>query len=416
MRRFSKSSSNRPSPDAQRLIALAQGMAQAASRLEERQWENRLDLLIHKLLKGAHQDAIDAALEQLFNTDIAAYDALLESVEAGSESCAVERDDVQYHALLIAIPILAWTRFSIASGSISDEMRTTLCAHLHGHLLAEDTCLALAPMLFSIDQLPRTHAETFALTQRMAQAAVKGASVKSLANPPETAPFLADTRYLLATVAAPAGEPLFSWQATAQPAERTTALAQWRAQASPNVASLLPGCGVELLMPEAYYVACREADLQVRPASIRAAVHYLAHTLNVDANGLRAVIGSFSEEPLSGRVDEYRIGFTLRQNPEVIYGVVWPLYGQEDEQESDDMPTFEALTTPELLESNLRTPLEEITALLRACGVTHIKRHSEHFPLEFCEDCGAPLYPDPEGELVHAEMPDDAPPGPGHFH
>lgn len=416
MRRFSKSSSNKLSPDAQRLVAAAQGMAQAASRLEERNWESRLDLLLHKMLKAAHQDAIDGALEHLFNTDISAYDALLEAVEAGSESCSVERDGRQYHALLIAIPILAWTRFSIASGTIPDEMRTTLCAHLHGHLLAEETCLALGPTLFSIDQLPRTHAETFALTQRMAQAAVKGQTIRPLANAPDTAPFLADTRYLLAVVAAPAGESLFCWQAAMQPGERATAFAQWRAQATPNISTLLPGCGIELLMPEAYYVACREADRQIRPASIRAAVHYLAHMLSVDPNGLRAVIGGFAEEPLSGRVDEYRVGFTLRQNPEVIYGVVWPLYGQEDGEESDAAPTFEALTTPEILDAEMRTPLEEITALLRACGVTHIKRHGEHFPMEFCDDCGAPLYPDPDGELVHAEMPDDAPPGPGHFH
>jgi len=416
MRRLSKSSPNRLPPDAQRLATLAQGMAQAASRLEERQWENHLDLLLHKLLKGSHQDTIDAALEHLFGTDIAAYDVLLESVEAGSESCAVEHEGVQYHALLIAIPVLAWTRFSIASGPLSSEMRTTLCAHLHGHLLADKTCLALAPTLFSIDQLPRTHTQTFALTQRMAQAAVKGATIKALSEPPETAPFLADTRYLLAAVAAPAGEPMFGWQATLRPEDRATALAQWRAQAGPNIATLLPGCGIELLMPEAYYVACREADLKIRPASIRAAVHYLSHNLNVDPSGLRAVIGGFSEEPLSGRVDEYRIGFTLRQNAEVVYGVVWPLYGQEDENDSDNAPSFEALTAPELLDVESRTPLEEITALLRACGVTHIKRHSEHFPLEFCEDCGTPLYPDPEGELVHAEMPEDVPAEPGHFH
>ncbi|HEX7649512.1 MAG TPA: DUF2863 family protein, partial [Noviherbaspirillum sp.] len=46
----------------------------------------------------------------------------------------------------------------------------------------------------------------------------------------------------------------------------------------------------------------------------------------------------------------------------------------------------------------------------------HIKRHSERFPMEFCEDCGAPLYPDSDGELVHAEMPEDVPSGTEHFH
>lgn len=415
MRRISKNSSNKLSTDSQRLVSLAQGMAQAASRLEERTWEHSLDTLLHKTLKSGHQDTIDVALEHLFKTDLNAYDALMEAIEAGSESCAVEHDGMHFHALLIAAPILAWTRFSIASGTINDEVRTALCAHLHGHLLADDTRLAVAPTLFSIDQLPRNHAETFTLTQRMAQAAVKGTQLRPSTNVPETAPFLADTRYVLATVAAPAGTPLFRWQATMHPNDRIQALAQWRSQAMPNIASLLPGCGIELLMPEAYFVACREADKQVRPASIRAAVHFLTNTLGVEANGLRAIIGSFTEESVSGRVDEYRIGFTLRQNPEVVYGVVWPLYGQEDEDEST-VTSFEALTTPEVLDTDLRTPLEEIVALLRSCGITHIKRHSEHFPMESCDDCGAPLYPDADAELVHAEMPEDAPAGTGHFH
>ncbi|MGH8806629.1 MAG: DUF2863 family protein [Noviherbaspirillum sp.] len=415
MRRFSKSSPNKLSSDSQRLISIAQGMAQAASRLEERTWEHSLDTLLHKTLKNGHQETIDAALEHLFKTDLAAYDTLMEAVEAGSESCSIEHDGVHYHALLIAVPILAWTRFSIASGTVADDMRTTLCAHLHGHLLASGTKLAMAPTLFAIDQLPHTHAETLALTQRFAQAAVKGTALRPLANAPETAPFLADTRYLLAAVAAPAGEPLFNWQAAMRPAERAQALTHWRTQAMPNIASLLPGCGVELLMPEAYYVACREADKQIRPASIRAAVHFLTHTLGTESNGLRAIIGSFSEDPVDGGVDEYRIGFTLRQNPEVVYGVVWPLYGQEDEDEAA-VTSFEALTTPEILDTELRTPLEEILTLLRACGITHIKHHSETFPMEFCDDCGAPLYPDPDAELVHAELPEDAPAGGGHFH
>jgi hypothetical protein len=36
--------------------------------------------------------------------------------------------------------------------------------------------------------------------------------------------------------------------------------------------------------------------------------------------------------------------------------------------------------------------------------------------MEFCDDCGAPLFPDREGELVHAEMPEDTPPPVEHFH
>jgi hypothetical protein len=415
MRRFSKSSPNRLSADSQKLVALALGSAQAASRLEERHWEHSLDTLLHRLLKNDHQDTIDTALEHLFRTDLAAYDSLMESVEASSESARVEHEGAGYDVLLMAFPVLAWTRFTIASGPIPEESRTTLSAHIHGHLLASNARLALAPMLYSIDQLPRSHVETYALTQRMAQCAIKGSVPRAAPNAPETAPFLADTRYLLAAVAVPAGEPLFRWQASLNPMERINALSAWRKQAGPTLTALLPGCGTELLMPEAYYVACREADKLIRPASIRAAVHFLTNTLSVDPTGLRAIIGSFSEDPVAGRVDEYRISFTLRQMPEVIYGVVWPLYGTEDEEEGA-ITSIEGVMAPESVAEEMRTPIEEIVALLRACGVTHIKRHNERFPIEFCDDCGAPLYPDQDAELVHAEMPEDVPSSTGHFH
>ncbi|WP_353157355.1 DUF2863 family protein [Herminiimonas fonticola] len=416
MRRPSKNTVHKLSPDSQRLATLAQAIIQASSRLEERNWERQLDLLLRKLLKAHHQDAIDAALDHLFKLESGAYDALMECAEAASESCQIEQDGISYDALLIAMPILAWTRFSIASGAIPAEMVSTLSAHLQAHMLAAETKMAMMPNLFSIDQLPRSHAETFALTQKIAQAALKGSALKQVAHQPETAPFLADTRYLLAVVTAVAGEPLFRWQISANLQERDEALAQWNTQAMPNIARLLPGCGIELLLPEAYFVACREGDKQIRPASIRAAVHYLTYTLNVEANDLQAIIGSFGEESADGRVDEYRISFARTENMDVIYGIVWPLYGQEDDEELQ-YRTVEVPSDPVIsADVERKSPIEEILALLEECGVTNVKRHNELFAMEVCDDCGAPLFPDMDAELVHAEMPEDAPSGSTHLH
>jgi len=416
MRRPSKNTNHKLSADSQRLATLAQAIIQAGSRLEERNWERQLDTLLRKLLKSNHQDVVDAALDHLFKLESAAYDALMECAEAASESCQIEHDGSTYDALLIAMPILAWTRFAIASGPIPADMVSTLSAHLQAHLLAADTKMAMAPNLFSIDQLPRSHAETFALTQRMAQAAVKDSALKQLAQQPETAPFLADTRYLLAVVTAASEAPLFRWQVSANLAERDEALFQWHAQAMPNITRLLPGCGIELLLPEAYFIACREGDKQIRPASIRAAVHYLTHTLNVEPNQLQAIIGSFGEESAEARVDEYRVSFALIENHEVVYGIVWPLYGPEDEEELQyrdiDVPADPSISA----NVERKSPIEEILALLEECGVTDVKRHVELFAMESCDDCGAPLFPDMDAELTHAEMPEDASAGPTHLH
>lgn len=407
MRRPSKSSPPKLSADSQRLIGFSHAIAQAASRLEERGWERGLDALSKKLLKNNHQDTIDIALDFVFKADLDAYDSLVEAIEAISESCVIEQDGVQFDALLIAAPILAWTRFAIPSGPIAEDIRLTLSTQLGAHLLTDGAQLSVAAALFSIDQLPHTHAETYALTRRMAQAALKNSVVQFSAKTEETVPFLADTRYLLATVVVPAGTPMFRWQmAQNQPnvsADQQQALAQWQAQATASIARLLPGCGIELLLPEAYYIACREADKQIRPASIRAALHYLTHTLNVAASELRVIIGGFGDDSIDAQLSEYRIGFALGNQPEIVYGIVWPLYGEEDDS---DLP----------LSPEQKKPIDIITGLLQEEGVTRIKRHGARFPIEFCDDCGAPLFADDDGELVHPEMPENTPQGSEHFH
>ena len=415
MRRSSKDSP-KLSAESQRLVSISQAIVQAASRVEERTWERNLDSQLQKLLKTNHQDSIDAALNVLFKGDLAVYDVLMDGVEAVSESATmteqVDGEDVTWQALLVAAPVLAWTRFSIASGTIPNDIVTTLSAHFSAHLLADGARMAMAPTLYSLDQLPRTHAETYGLTHKLAQAAHKGSSVKPAAPGPDASQFLADTRYLLVAVIAPVGGPLFRWQEPQHHVNfevvRDSALEQWRAQAGPNIARLLPGCGTELLLPEAYYVACREADKMIRPVSVRAAVHYLTYTLGVEPGDLRAVIAGFGDEINDSQVDEYRIGFTLRQSSDVVYGIVWPLYGQEDEEGTPmEGPVHGGPPA---------APMDEIVKHLNEMGIAHVKRIVERYVADYCDDCGAPLFADPSGELVHAEMPEDTPAGNEHFH
>jgi len=142
--------------------------------------------------------------------------------------------------------------------------------------------------------------------------------------------------------------------------------------------------------------------------SVRAAVHYLTYTLNVEPGDLRAVIAGFGDEINDSQVDEYRVGFTLRQSSEVVYGIVWPLYGQEDEEGTPmEGPVHGARPL---------SPMDDIVKHLNEMGIAHVKRIAERYVAEYCDDCGAPLFADPSGELVHAEMPEDTPAGNEHFH
>ncbi|HTS86469.1 MAG TPA: DUF2863 family protein [Usitatibacter sp.] len=381
--------------EAERLIALANGLNASGSLTEDRFWEQGMSALVAKLLENGNDAPIDGALDHLYQTNLGAYDTLVELVENESESLVAMQGDQAWQALLVAAPIVAWSKYAIPSGVIPREEADILRVQLQGHVLAGGARVTVVPYLYSIDQLPRHFSELRRLTRRLADAAIAGDAPRlEFARLPETANLLADTRFVVACVAAPRDQPLFRWQEDASGhAGRAGSLEQWIAQARPTISKLLPGCVYECLLPDAYYVNCRESDRRVRPFGIRAAVAFLENALKTKAAEISTVVAGFGEE----RVDEYRVSFMRRGESEVAHGVVWPLYGREDE--------------------NARPgPLDEVLAQLADCGVTDVKKLSGTFTPEYCEDCGAPLFANAEGEIVHAELPEEADTQAAHFH
>jgi hypothetical protein len=384
------------SPDAERLVTAALGLANAGSRIEDRFWEAQLNIRIERLLDGGHAQPLHEALDRLHQTDSEAYGALIESVEECAETVSFEHQGQRWEALLVAAPLIVWTRFRIPAGPISTELTQTLASHWQAHTLAREARLRLVPMLYSVDQLPREHVELRRLTRRLAASMVNGATPRlDLKSLPETAEMLADTRFVLGVVASPAGQPLFRWQEfdAGDHASRVQCLEHWVGQARPNLEPMLPGCGFECLLPDAYHLNMRESDRRVRPYSIQAAVHYLTHALDLEPAALKASIAVYGKD----RADEYRIGLSTGSDDEVAYGIVWPLLGAESDS---DEPS----------------PLEQIRELLRSLGVGDIRSWPDLQEPDFCEDCGVPLYPNCKGEAVHAEMPADIEPEASHFH
>ena len=381
--------------DAERLIALALGLNASGSLTEDRFWESEMSALVVRLLENGNDAPIDSALDHLYQTNLGAYDTLIELVENESESVLAADGDEPWQALLIAAPIVAWSKYAIPSGTVPRAEADTLRVQLQAHVLAQGARVTLVPYLYSIDQLPRHFSELRQLTTRLASAAMAGEAPRvDLSRLPETAHLLADTRFLVACVAAPRAGALFRWQEDASGhAGRAGSLEQWIVQARPTLAKLLPGCVFECLLPDAYYVNCRESDRRVRPFGIRAAVSFLEVALKAKPADLQAVVAGFGEE----RVDEYRVAFSLADESEVAHGVVWPLYGREDETARPG-------------------PLDEVLAQLTECGVTQVKKLPGTFTPEYCEDCGAPLFANSEGEIVHAELPEEADTQAAHFH
>lgn len=382
MKRTRFSRRTKQTPDTEELIRLSTQLSLSGSRVEDAFWERRLETTIDRLLRSQDEAALNAALDHLYGAGGRAYDELADLVEDCAESRhhAMAATGGGQDVLLFAAPVLAWSRYAIPSGPIAPEVLNNLRVQLQAHVFAADVRFGLADYFFSPDQLPQSYCETAVLAEKLAKAGLHGRDIKLDASQmAETMNFLSDTRYLIGVVCAPAGAPLFRWQE--EDGSRSEALKQWRAQGGEVLRSLLPACAIEPLLPQSFHAAIREADRASRPYSLRSAVAFLQTTLNVPAANLRAVVAPYYDR----QIEEYRIGFTLGEAAEVVHGVVWPML--ENEDEAAELPG-------------------QIEAVLREAGVREVLILDHRFPLEYCDDCGAPLYPNPEGEPVHAELPE----------
>lgn len=376
--------------DAEQIARLAVGLAVSSSRIEDAFWERRLDEAVDRLLRTGNEDTLNLALDHLLGANGRAYDALADLIESRAEGGVLGAGSEEFDVAMFAAPLLAWSRFTIPSGPLSAGMLAAVRAQLQAHVLAAGTRLALADFLFSPDQLPRSFVETWRLTNQLAKGAVDGKDARiDPRQLPETTRFISDTRYLIGAVVTPRGQALFRWQE--EDGSREQAASQWSAQGGAALQPLFTGCALEPLLPEVYHAACRSADQGLRLYSLRAAVAFLQTVLNVRPQQLRAVVAPFHEE----RLEEYRVGFTLVDSSDVVHGVVWPLLGAEDE--STDC-------------------VGQIEAVLEEAGVGGVAVLDQRFPVEFCDDCGMPMYPTPEGETSHAELPEDSAQAPAHLH
>ena len=173
---------------------------------------------------------------------------------------------------------------------------------------------------------------------------------------PETGRFLSIPVIFSGAIAAPQGKPMFRWQQTDRARKqggkfglmlsKEELLHDGRLRGRKLLRPCFRGCAFEVLIPDGFFSAWRMADRLARPYSMHATVDFLQTTLNISPDGLRAVIAPFYDQWL----EEYRVSFTLKDRDNVLYGIVWALVGDEDE--NSDI-------------------VSQIEATLRECGVAH---------------------------------------------
>lgn len=385
--------------DAARLVHLSEAAVGSASRAESLYWQALTETLASELMDRGNDKALEAALEHTHKQTTTAPEFLVAACEAAAESCVVTVDGISKQAVLVSIPLITWSKYQIPAGALSESAIAPLRSHLHGHILGRDVSLCLNPFLYSIDQLPRGFSDTRALLKTMTDAAMHAEPAEiDYASLGDAAMLPADVRFLLGVVVANFGSPLFQWQeidGKDSGRSREDCLQQWSKQTRAPLATLLPGCEFECGLPNAYFSNCREADIRIRPFTLVSNLSAMTSLLDAPPSAMAAVVASVGD----GRVDEYRVSITRRGQNDVLNGVVWPLYGDEDEDDDTNPSPREAIET--LLREN---KLGDVTLL-----------EGVRSP-EYCEDCGAPLFYTHDGEAVHAHLPDDVEHPTAHFH
>lgn len=390
LKRPSPARRNRHSAELDELLRLANGLANSGTLTEDRFWQDALIKLINEILADEDEETLTAALDTLAKTNDGAWNGLADVIEACSETRHFMHEGKAWVAMLFAAPILSWSRYAIPTGPLGRELAQNIRVQLGAHAFARGVHVALLDFLFSPDQLPQGYSNTTRLSESLlGEVMDNGTLALNPRDLPESKSYLSDTRYVVGLVAAPAGEAIFRWQE--EDGSMDEARSQWAKQGGSVLQPAFAGCAFEPLLPLVYFAAWREADRASRAYAIRATVSFLQVALNVEARQLAAAIAPCH----SRRLEEYRIGFTRVGDDQVINGVVWPLLDNEDEHTDCS---------------------GEIEALLRECGLTDIVVHEHNFPLDYCDDCGSPLYPNAEGELLHTEVPEDTPEQPKHLH
>ena len=387
--------------DAQQLITLAAHCTKAGSRYEDIFWEREIIALGSKLMAAGQDSIIEAALDSTLDSslesDLDTHETLISFCEAAAECSSVDVNGASFDTLLIAMPMVAWSRYAIASGPLSmtavksdtvtNKTVGALLAALHTHILAKDAQACMSPYLYSIDQMPISFSGVHKLAQKLTHAAINNTQPGfDYAKLPAAADLLADVRFLIAGVSVPEGAPLFRWQADVA-INRDACAATWTTEAKPLMAGLLPGCEFECLLPDAYFVSCREADRRVRPYAIRSAVAFLETSLKVKPEKVHAVVAAVGEKA----VTEFRISFITPGQSDVVHGSIWPVFSAEEDE-------------------------SEIIRVLRECKVGNIITPEGMFDAEHCDDCGAPLFANADSEMVHPAWPDDAEHAAAHYH
>lgn len=372
------------------LLNLIEALNHSGSRLEDQFWEDQLNQTVQLLLNDVDSLILEQLLDYLATTSQSdLYDILASLIESIAESTVLSHQGQDYHVLLVTAPITTWTRYQLPEGILSHTQHEKLLSLVKDYA-SPQAKVALLGQLLSFDQLPKSFAQTQALCKQLGQLALAAQPATiEIDQRDDGINLLADTKFIVSAIAVPVGSPLFAWQQQSDPVQAMRcAQEQWQIQCEAILSTMFAGCQSHYLPPNGYFYNNRMSDKYMRPLALKAAVQWLATVMHKDPKDLTATIARCGDH----HTEEFRIGLSVQDQKEILYGCVWPIFSKEEVDISS--PHYQDNAT-------------EIQNLLTELGVESILFLAGLFTPEFCDDCEAPSFPTTEGELQHPYLPED---------
>ena len=367
--------------ESRELLNLAYRASDSTSNVEDRLVAEKIEALCSALLSRGIDSDIEAALSLLKAEEGTQYDDLL----ALAEGCAEYYADKDGAHLLVLIPVLAWSRYKIAFGKMPQEVSCEIAKLYKSHFASPKAHVSIGNSLIAAEHIPERLTEVRSLLTRLVKpkkdASVVDISYLLTADPTDE---FSDVRYVALGVSAETATDLFD-RFSSERIELARKLMDFSLKARAVLREFMTGSMLEVQAPAAFFTAWRQAVASERLFSLKALVKYVCieKIRPEKLIATTAIFSNLSENNAAEPQPEVRIGisFTFDAN-RIVAGVVWPC--EPAELEIAQGFAKEVLT------------LE---------GIKTVVAHDQLFPLEWCEQCGAPLYANPEGNVTHVEKP-----------
>lgn len=361
------------------LIRVMSVLAQCTSHLQSLPYEARLRELCNAVLAQGEDGDIEAALAHFKAEEPGGYS--YEKLLAVAEDCAEAVVDERGSALLLLIPVMAWSRYRNYHGVLDEDVLEKIADSVRSNFASDKASVVMGSHMLSADHLPEAFRDVRGLLERMrrlnhGEVYNIGALVREV--PP---PDFADSRYMLCVVSAQETADLFcnTHMGLVDIARR---MMNFCMQVHAELEFTMIGSVFEVQPVGGFYQSWRESETTMRTWGLKSLVDF-ADSMGYDPDKLIATLGLFVPNAREqDKMSELRIGLSPKnQRDHVICGVSWPVIPEEVDAFSG--------TARDILESK---------------GLCNIVEHEQSFSLEWCEDCGSPLYATPDGLVVHVEF------------